>query len=214
MKKLLLILLCLPMIGFGQDILISNKQAFFIDKYDINTSIQDKERKIIVYKDSIQIDLFNGDKISSKISFYEDLVDSDGSIGKRYSVHNYKNGLIVIYDKKVFLNLDLNGAVGTYYLEGYIFPNEQEQKKINDERNYKANVNQYGKLTADCIVKKKICVGMSWMGVFDILGEPLKQDLIESSSKSSVILTFDNITVYCEMKKNGVFVERVHYHNY
>ena len=202
------------MIGFGQTVYTSNKQSYFTSNFD--RIDQEANRKIIMFEDSVIIELFNGEKINSKTKFEQNQDDGKGNLGKRYSVDNYESGLIVFYDKKIFLNIEIEGGQGSYYLSNsnHTFLTEEEKKIEAEELDYQTTKKLYGELTANCIREKRICIGMSWMGVFKILGEAKKQDTIKSSYKTSVILSYDDVTIYCEMKKDGVFVEKIHYHNY
>ena len=128
--------------------------------------------------------------------------------GKLYDAG--ESNILVVYHDEIFLNI--NGEIAsTYFLTNYELSPEQEKFLEMESKKYvyDVNVKSYGKLTADCIKDKKIEIGMNYMGIFDILGQPKSINTTETTNGLKQQFIYPNMNIYTE----GQFVTAIQTHN-
>jgi hypothetical protein len=201
MKIVFTLLLLVPFIVCQAQNYESNKQKYL--KKSATEFIPINTHKIIsISGDSLIAELPTGESFNGTMKFSGNQT-SHGKTGKKFDLGD--NDLMVVYEDEIFLNLTRHKGIAiTYYLTNYKEPNAEQQKQNkqeDDEAEYKMNLKLYGKFTADCIKERKVKVGMNYMGVFDILGQPLKRNTTQTENSIKQQFVYDNMYIYTEFDK-------------
>ena len=193
----LLILLNFELI-FGQQFK-SDRQSAFIEYSPEQTNFSGL-KTIWIDGEKIKAELPTGGIFEGVIKFHSKH-SSAGKEGELYNINAPGE-----YEDEIFLNLSSNmdGLAVTYYLINYQELTEEQkaiQKKETEEYEYKSNLELYGKLTADCVRDKQVKVGMNYMGVFAILGEPISRNTTQTANSISQQFVYPNMYIYTEFDK-------------
>ena len=173
----------------------SNKQSYLLG-YDTEFIDKVQLKKVIIKENKIYAELPNGEIFNSDITFNSTKINGLKQ-GKMYDVG--ESNILVVYEDEIFLNV--NGVVAaTYYLDNYSSNNKQEQAEQEQAKQYEYDLHLklYGKLTADCIRDKNIKIGMNYMGIFDILGEPNSTNTTETANGLKQQFVYSNMYIYSE----------------
>lgn len=196
MKKLIVLILTALVFNCsinGQEY-FSNKQSYLIG-YGTEFIDIEQDKKVTINGGNLVAELPNGETFKSDIIFRK--IQKNGI--KEGKLYDAGENILVIYQDEIFLNI--NGEIATtYFLKNYELNSDQEkaEKAQGEKYTYELNIKLYGKLTADCIRDKKIEVGMNYMGIFDILGEPKSRNTTETANGLKQQFVYSNMNIYTE----------------
>lgn len=157
---------------------ISHTQSYYSPKHHEDIYIN-KTLRISLTDDEYWLEWPDGQVLSGGLSLYSDTV-LNGEPVKIYVTD--KKCPISVFNDHIFVNFyRTHDQYYVYHLDNYIFPTEEEKKKMKEENlqaaekmEYEANVELFGEFAADCIKQGVVKPGLTEAVVVLIKGEPIR----------------------------------------
>lgn len=217
-KKLFFIICIFFSLSTFSQTFVSKKQIVFDEFHNEITSLT---KKSIIIKDTlVTLELPNENIFNGVIYLYDEVVDKNNFKSKIYKING--GGVLTIGFDNIFVNFSaVNNNAYVFYLENYIEPTKEEKEKIATEKLKKkeelelkllekisAKLNEeFDDFTVNCIINKRVKVGMEEKDISLILGRANSINTTETEKTISKQYVYDTSYIYTE---NG-FVTTIQY---
>jgi hypothetical protein len=184
---------------------ISHTQSYYSPKDHEDIYIH-KTLRVSLTEDEYWLEWPDGQVLTGDLSLYSDTV-LNGEPVKIYVTD--KKCPISVFDDHIFVNFyRTHDQYYVYHLDNYVFPTEEEKKKMKEENlkaaekmEYEANVEMFGDFAADCIKEGVVKEGLREAVVVLIKGEPLRINKMVVRNLEVRQYVYEDMHIYVD---NGV----------